>query len=109
MGNYCSELSEHEHEAYNEPVGEGTNYQWTTEQTQIVMDGVRNGQNPTTIMISLKPKNPAGAVLPKKSMLHNKISYCKTLLAETEEIVNTGDLRAAIEKKRLSGKVGHFA
>ena len=49
--------SEHGHKANDQPAGEGTNYQWTWEQTEVVMQGVRNGQNPTVIMRTLKTLN----------------------------------------------------
>ena len=62
------------------------------------MQGVRNGQNPTVIMRTLKTLN-SDIPLPKKGQLYNKMSYVKTLLAETQEIINTGDMREAIEKK----------
>ena len=74
-----------------------TNYQWSSEQTKIVMTGVQSGLSPTIIMRNLQSSGLSLRGLTKQQ-LYYKVNACNRLLTVTQPILDTGTLREAIEK-----------
>ena len=89
----------HLHEEEPDQEHQGVNFRWTDAMTDCIKQSLKNEATAATILRNLKDEN----LLPKENgptaqQLNNKISYCRKLLAKTDQIFTTGDLRKKINK-----------
>ena len=76
------------------------NFHWTIEQTEIVLNGVRNEASTKVIKRNLKDANVFSEDnFPSQSQLTTKIHHCRKIISRTIEIFDTHQLRQKIGEK----------
>ena len=68
-------------------------YKWTTEATEIVMNGVVNHAKPKVINRNLKHANVCGSRMPNQAELYNKIAAVKATVFPTTKVMNSHEIK----------------
>ena len=80
-------------------VKSGKTYRWTSAQTEIVFQGVRNEAKPKVIMRNLRDANVfEEGKEPTALQLSNKIQHCRSIIHHTHQIFTTHELRQKINE-----------
>jgi hypothetical protein len=78
----------------------GPNRHWTIEQTEIVMNTLRNDGSAKTIERNLRDANVFSEEnFPTRVQLNTKIQHCRSIIRKTIQIFDTHQLRQKIEEK----------
>ena len=78
----------------------GPNRHWTIEQTEIVMNTLRNDGSAKTIERNLRDANVFSEEnFPTQVQLNTKIQHCRSIIRKTIQIFDTHQLRQKIEEK----------
>ena len=78
----------------------GPNRLWTIEQTEIVMNTLRNDGSAKTIERNLRDANVFSEEnFPTRVQLNTKIQHCRSIIRKTIQIFDTHQLRQKIEEK----------
>ena len=78
----------------------GPNRHWTIEQTEIVMNTLRNDGSAKTIERNLRDANVFSEEnFPTRVLLNTKIQHCRSIIRKTIQIFDTHQLRQKIEEK----------
>jgi hypothetical protein len=78
----------------------GPNRHWTIEQTEIVMNTLRNDGSAKTIERNLRDANVFSEEnFPTRIQLNTKIQHCRSIIRKTIQIFDTHQLRQKIEEK----------
>ena len=78
----------------------GPNRHWTIEQTEIVMNTLRNDGSAKTIERNLRDANVFSEEnFPTRVQLNTKIQHCRSIIRKTKQIFDTHQLRQKIEEK----------
>jgi len=84
----------------SEYVKEGPNFHWTSQQTDIVMTGVKNEASAKVIKRNLQDSSLfVDSNFPTTSQLNAKIAYCRSIIRRSIEIFDTHQLRQKIAEK----------